>query len=60
MNSIHADDGAYSLSGSASKLTYRDGLVGTFDYRISGPGGEVDVTDSYSPSTGLKTTWMCL
>jgi len=59
VNSIHADDGAYSLTGSASKLTYRDGLVGTFDYRISGPGGEVDVTDSYDPSTGLKTTWKC-
>jgi hypothetical protein len=59
VNSIAAQNGKYRLTGTASELTYRDGLIGSFKYRLSGPGGAVVITDSYDPSTGLQTSWAC-
>jgi hypothetical protein len=59
VNSIAAHSGDYRLTGSANHLSYRDGLIGRFEYRVSGPEGDVLITDSYDPSTGLETTWKC-
>jgi len=59
---IEATNGAYRMTGSASGLRYAAGpgtLVGTFAYRISGPDGDLTVTDSYDPSRGLGVRWSC-
>ncbi|HMJ16289.1 MAG TPA: hypothetical protein VK524_32975 [Polyangiaceae bacterium] len=59
---IAAQRGAFQLTGSASDLRYDaslGGLAGEFQYRITGPGGDLLVTDTYGTGNGLEVRWSC-
>jgi hypothetical protein len=59
---ILATNGEYSQEGSATDLRYAAGpgtLVGRFDYRIHGPEGDLAVSDTYDPTTGMRVEWSC-
>jgi hypothetical protein len=61
VKSIVARSGSYRQDGYATGLRYDPKfghIVGRFDYRVSGPGGDLLVSDTYTGS-GLDVRWTC-
>lgn len=62
VRSIRASRRSYFMDGQATDLRFAAGagsLVGSFEYRVQGPGGDLLVTDTYDPAAGMTVTWSC-
>jgi hypothetical protein len=59
---IHAQNGAYHMEGTATDLRYEPSsgnLAGRLQYRVTGPGVNLRVTDTYLRG-GTNVVWSCV